>query len=333
MPTSPLRPSRVLILGSLVAILSLGCAATIKRVEFPDAAINISALWVRPADLERRNLYEGPGEIRLTGADGPFTVLSKDTRGASPGYDVRDARGREWSVKLGVEVQPEVTTSRILWAMGFHQDTLYYMREWRMAGHATPQPEARFRAMSPDEKVVAEWSWRQNPFIGTQPFGGLLVANLILNNWDWKTNNNKVYAVSETGGRTSHRYVVRDLGASLGRTIYPQLLQPLRLRGFVQGTKNDIDGFERQGFITSIDEDHVEFDYRGIHRDLIGRVKPADVRWACDLLSQLSDAQWRDAFRAGGYEADIAARYIRKIRAKVAEGLSRTGQRAQQPPG
>jgi hypothetical protein len=34
----------------------------------------------------------------------------------------------------------------------------------------------------------------------------------------------------------------------------------------------------------------------------------------------LSDRQWQDAFRAGGYDPDIAARFIRTVRQKLAVG-------------
>lgn len=38
------------------------------------------------------------------------------------------------------------------------------------------------------------------------------------------------------------------------------------------------------------------------------------------LLAQLSDRQWQDAFRAGGYDQETANRYIRQLREKVAHG-------------
>ena len=62
----------------------------------------------------------------------------------------------------------------------------------------------------------------------------------------------------------------------------------------------------------------------GIYRDLIGTVTLTDVRWACDRLAALTDAQWNDAFRAGGYRPDQAARFIAKIRTKIDQGLSLT---------
>jgi hypothetical protein len=57
---------------------------------------------------------------------------------------------------------------------------------------------------------------------------------------------------------------------------------------------------------------------------VISSVTPRDVRWTCELLSRLSSGQWRDAFRAGGYNPEQTARYVGKIKAKVAQGLDLT---------
>jgi hypothetical protein len=51
-------------------------------------------------------------------------------------------------------------------------------------------------------------------------------------------------------------------------------------------------------------------------------VTPADVVWASRLMSRLSDEQWKAAFTAGGYPPDQAARYIAKLKSKIAEGLA-----------
>jgi hypothetical protein len=40
------------------------------------------------------------------------------------------------------------------------------------------------------------------------------------------------------------------------------------------------------------------------------------------LLSRLSDRQWTDAFRAAGYTSEQTNRYVRKIKAKIAQGTS-----------
>jgi hypothetical protein len=48
----------------------------------------------------------------------------------------------------------------------------------------------------------------------------------------------------------------------------------------------------------------------------------ADVRWICEKLQQLTDAQWQDAFRAGGYAPQTANRFIRRFKQKIEEGLA-----------
>jgi hypothetical protein len=250
--------------------------------------------------------------------------VQADRSGYSPGYDVRDSEGLEWSVKIGPEAQTEVVASRILWAIGYHQVPVYYLPTWTMKGGpegATPGG-GRFRPELTDRKVVSEWSWYENEFADTQPFRGLVVANLLLNNWDWKTSNNKVYETTEPGGATEQRMIVQDLGASLGKTSYPTLLAWLPMSGLGQGSRNDLEDFESQGFIRRVDHTRVEFDYRGIHRNLVNTVRTGDVLWACRLMARLSDEQWDDAFRAAGYDDAQRARYIAKIKTKVAQGLA-----------
>jgi hypothetical protein len=103
------------------------------------------------------------------------------------------------------------------------------------------------------------------------------------------------------------------------------MLKWFRLRGFGQGTRNDLAGFEAQGFIEGLDgEGRPEFDYSGIYRDVIDTVTAADVRGVCERLHRLTDAQWADAFRAGGYNREQTARYVAKIKTKIAQGLALT---------
>ena len=323
-------------IGCLLCALGLllgveGCGRRLQQVQVPPgAAHSIAELWQEPVNLEQRDLFHGTGGAGLAPADTAFQFVARDTSGWSPGFDVRDSNGVEWSVKLGPEAQTEVVTSRILWAIGFHQPPTYYLGRWSLMGaEAGPQPAGRFRPNLPTQQVVSDWSWYENPFVGSQPFRGLVVANLLLNSWDWKTSNNKVYQLREPVHGVTRWFVVRDLGASLGRTTYPHLLKWFRLRGFGQGTRNDLTGFEAQGFISSIDDrSRITFDYRGIYRDVLNSVTPGDIRWACQFLARLSDHQWREAFQSAQYEEHHATRYIIKIKQKIAQGLALSA-----PPG
>ena len=142
---------------------------------------------------------------------------------------------------------------------------------------------ARFRTDFEGAKVVGDWSWSKNEFLDTQPFRGLIVANILLNSWDWKTSNNKIYQHAATArGDTS----CAISGRRSGKTSSSKLLWTIPIRGFGQGSRNDIDDFESQGFIKSVGENEVEFDFDTIYGSVVDLVRPADVRWTAELLSR-----------------------------------------------
>jgi hypothetical protein len=297
-------------LSLAAAAIALSACAVATRAPLNDR--QMAELWQEPADLDKRDLLYGPGGRGLKPAEQTgFAVLEIDTEGFSPGYDVRDPQGRTWSVKIGPEAQTEVVVSRLLWAIGYHQPVTYYLPRWTMTKDGRPelQPEARFRLES--QEVVGEWAWRDNPFVSSRPFEGLLAFMIMVNNWDLKTSQNKIYRTQVNGDDARYLYVVRDLGASFGRS-----------RWIVPGTRNDLEGFEAEGFIKEVRANRVIFDYKGgwLEPQAVASVAPADVRWVSDLLDRLSPRQWMDAFRAGGFSDADAERYIRRLRAKVAEG-------------
>jgi hypothetical protein len=317
------RPAMILVM--VAALAAAVCSRDVRRVQVtPDKPAIIAELWQQP--VEGRDLFHGPGGKALLPRSTAFTFIAEDTTGFSPGFEVRDGSGMEWSVKTGPEAQTEVVTSRILWAIGFHQPPTYYLEDWSFVGGlAGAHLPARFRPDLPGQDVVGDWPWHENPFIGTPEYGGLIVANLLLANWDWKQSNNKIYQLDKPLNGVTRWFMVRDLGASLGKFTYPTFLKFFRLRGFGQGTRNDLPGFEQQGFIERIDEGKVHFGYRGIYRDVISTVTPAQVRWACERLAKLSGQQWNDAFRSARYTDEQTRRYTNKIKEKIAQGLQLTG--------
>ena len=321
MRTRQSRPAGACLLF-VVALATEDCGGrTVRTTPDPAGAVDISQLWREPNDLETRDLQVGPA----AGAPKPgarFTFVKADRTGHSPGYDLRDQNGIEWSVKLGTEAQTEVVASRILWAIGYHQVPTYYLTEWSMDGGPGGHPgPGRFRPSLPNTKVVGDWAWQENPFAHMQPFRGLVAANLIINNWDWKSSNNKIYDVLNQDGTGERRYIVRDLGASFGKSDAPGITRVLGAR-VAQGNRNNLEDFESQGFIKTVAGDRVEFDYNGIYQHVVDTVTVDDVVWACRLLARLSDEQWKAAFAAGGYPPDQAARFIAKLKSKIAEGLA-----------
>jgi hypothetical protein len=313
-----------------VATLALCCctlliggpAQQLVAQHVPASADPSGEVWVDPVDLESRDLFRGPdGGPAAPAENGTFAFVVKDTSGRSPGYDVRDSAGVVWSVKLGPEAQAEVVSSRLLWAIGFHQPPTYYVSTWTLTGQeAGPQTGGRFRPEVDVWKPAAgAWEFEKYPHAATAANAGLLVAQMMINNWDLKDSNNKM--IERPGATPPRLYIVRDLGASLGSNEQAKWVRWTQLR-IAQGSKNDVEGFEASGFIDGVEEGRVKFSYSGPNKELVRSIAPSHVRWTSQLFSRLSDKQWADAFRAGGYPPEDAARYVAKFKAKIAQGLA-----------
>ena len=154
-----------------IEVALIACGHTPHAQDRSVLSHEIAELWQDPVDLLDRDLFHGPGGSALAppSTDGTFEFLAFKKTGTNPGYDVKDASGRVWSVKLGIEAQPEVTTSRILWAIGYHQPATFLVEQWSLSPEAPVMAGlARFRREQPTHKVVDEWSWYENPFVATQ---------------------------------------------------------------------------------------------------------------------------------------------------------------------
>ena len=144
---------------------------------------------------------------------------------------------------------------------------------------------------------------------------------MMFNSTDLKNANNSLYE-HRTGDLVEQWYVARDLGAALG-DFHP-----------VSPRKNHPESFEQVPFILGTENGHVTFAYSGLYSNLVrDRITPEEVAWASELLGRLSEKQWQDAFRAGGYEPAVANRFIARLREKIAQGralVSRVADREQQ---
>ena len=323
------HPLFMTITPALIALYLPFCATEVRPTFHPPDS-PAASLWQEPHDLAERDLFYGPwGPERAPDPDGLFTLIERKHSGVNPGMTVRDADGRQWSVKQAPadgwasEAPVEVTLSRVLSAAGYHQPPVFFLPSFRLADDWGVElvPGGRFRLKDKRLKDVGTWSWQQNPFVGTRPYQGLLVILLLFNSSDLKNSNTTLYEY-RGGEQIERRFVVRDLGSALGTT------------GRIAPRKNDVAAFERARFITGIRDGFVEFAYAGFHQELVrGRITPDDVRWACDLLGRMSEQQWHDAFRAGGFEPAVAARYITTLRARIAEGRRTAGPAGHQTSG
>jgi len=300
-----------------IAVIAGGCRsiAPDKVVVLPSPA-PMAEFWAEPSSIASRSLLHGEGGPALApDPDARYTFVKKKEHGFSPGYTVKDEKGVIWNAKMGIEAQVEVAVSRLLWAIGFRQPPVYFLESWALVDGPEPgrKGPARFRPHLPGWKDRGSWLWRHNPFLGTRPLRGLVVFMRIVNNWDILDRNNELYELAPPRDGVTRYYVVKDLGSSLGRTTAFRH----------QGTKNNVEDFEKQPFIDKVEGGIVHFYRKGRrHRDLYRNISVEDVRWTCERLAKLTDRQWRDAFRAGGYTDEQATRFIARIKQKVDEGLA-----------
>ena len=302
--------ARMLVVLSAALAAACGPATLRPTVQGTPSRQLMAEFWVEPQP--GRDLFHGPwGARHAPRPDTIFKLEGTNQGGFSPKWDVTDPSGRKWGVKMGDEAQPEVTTSRILWGLGYHQPPNYFLPRARVDNGSQVQNigPARFRPSLPDLDQKGDWAWRENPFVNTQPYRGLLVVMMMLNSTDLKDDNNGLYELRRPMEGARRWYVVRDVGSSLGDTGWTP-------------RRNNIEAFEQAPFVTGIADGYVRFEDKGRHTSLLERLRPADVVWACERLQRLTDRQWRDAFRAGGYDDATTARYLRKLREKIEQGLA-----------
>ncbi len=298
-------------------------------------------LWRNPGNIRSRDLFYGPGSKALAPVP-PFRFLTEDKSGASPKFEVKDARNVRWRVKLGEEAQSETVVSRLVWAMGYNAEESYYYDRVQInglprlsRGHNFIRGDqvlgARFEPRRDNVKRGKNWGWGGTPFKGTREMEGLELMMALVNNWDVKPKNNRIlYVRNPKTNRVEALYTVTDLGASLGYT------------GAVMGrhrSKNDVQDFERSRFVRKVDKGTVKLDYdvrpsrffyisvfyppyfirRMREYKVIHKVPVEDAAWIGAQLAQLSDDQLRDTFRAAGYDQQTIERYVRALRKRINE--------------
>lgn len=296
------------------ACASSGCGLATSTQVTPRPADRVPLLWIDPQPIAARNLFWGPGSEDRAPRP-PFTFVREDTGGTQPKVIVRDGAGREWSVKFGDEVQSGIAASRLVWALGYIADEMYYV-ERGVIGGATGLDTAA-ESIGPDggfvsasfrlrderaERQDERWTFEENPFRGTKELSGLAILMTLLNNWDIQgTRNNRIL---EDGPRDL--YIVSDLGATFGEMgTFP-----------MPRSKWDLEDFRREEFLDGVKDGFVDLDYEGYGG--IDRVPLSHACWFAALASQLTDGQLRDALRASGAAPADVDGFAARLREKIA---------------
>jgi len=264
-------------------------------------------LWEQPTDISSRDLYLGPGGEAMKPNLSSVTFVEKKNGGYSTKYEVLDGSGKRWIAKLGKEAQSDTAANRLLWAAGYVTEIAYLVPRVEIKGKGTLE-NVRFEARPEDVERVGDWKWTENPFTGTREFQGLKVLMMLLNNWDIKESNNEILAVRGTNGAPELHYIISDLGGSLGKT-----------GGIFKRTRNKPEDFVKAEFVEGVKNGRVDFNYGGKNKALFDDITVEQARWVGNLLSGLSDAQLRDAFRAANYTEQEIEDYTQAMRARINE--------------
>jgi hypothetical protein len=334
----------LVVLASLSIVIGLSLevfsTAKFKKSKKQHGQKSGAILWRDPGDVRKRDLYYGPGSRELAPAP-PFRFLKEVKEGGMPKFDVEDARGVKWRVKLGPEAQSETVSSRLVWAMGYNAEESYYLDRAHIAGlprlsrgqkfvNGESVRGARFEPRRKNIDRGKQWDWAKNPFKDTRELNGLKTMMVVLNNWDtFKKNNRVLHLKDAAGNKTEDQYTVTDLGATLGA-----------VGGFGRHrSKNNVSDFERRRLVSKIEDGKVKFDYDLKPKKLgllslvyppyffrqrratnaMQRVPIEHAAWIGAQLSRLSDNQLRDTFRAAGYDRATTEAYVRVLRSRINE--------------
>ncbi|HSB10567.1 MAG TPA: hypothetical protein VLM38_13850 [Blastocatellia bacterium] len=281
-----------------------------------------SVMWQEPGDIETRDLFYGAGGAEgAPDPNGKFTFESRSGSGTSEKIHVTDDKGRKWTVKFGPEARPETAASRIVWAAGYHSDQDYFVKRAHIEGRGGfDVRDVRFERGDDGYKEDGLWAWDQNPFNGTRDLQGLKVLMALLNNWDLKTENNKIARPNKKSGGDSELrvYYVADVGGTLGKT--GSAFNKLPFFGNAPaGSKGNASAYSEQPFIEGVRNGQVVFHYKGKDPKALEGVTVENARWMGNLLGRLSDKQLTDAFRAGGFSDTEVTTYVRAMRARINE--------------
>lgn len=313
----------------LLALVATACAS--RPVKTAPAPGLLPVLWTDPA---------GNAPPRRPPPRPPFRFTEEDTAGASPKFGVIDANGAAWHVKLGPEAHTEVAAGHLLASVGYFVEDMHYLPTARVEGLRIKRGRefltgentlraARFEARPENVERGDTWDWAANPFVGTEPFDGLRVLMVLINNYDARTANNRILIV-DRGGVREARYVVADIGASFGR--YGGMGGPR--------SRNDPDGYSASRFIDRVEQGQVYFAYRTQpegwatpmfvlnpfytagelkkQRDLRS-VPVTSARWIAKRLAALGEGAITTAFERAGYNAEQTSQLSRVVRERIVQ--------------
>ncbi|HVW08977.1 MAG TPA: hypothetical protein VHC90_10360 [Bryobacteraceae bacterium] len=333
-------PKKVLALTLFAGLVVLDphviAAANAAPGPLIQSAGKAGVLWRDPVDIATRDLYYGPGG-KANQPRGPYKFVEEDSNGTQPKFVIKDANDAKWTLKMGMEVRSETAASRLVWAVGYFANEDYFLPEIKVEGmpdhmkrgqkfigHDGVIHNVRLKRHIEGEKNIGSWGWEDGPFAGTRELNGLRVMMAVINDWDLKKVNNKIFARKDGEPPI---YMVSDLGATFGP---PGVILP------VSRSRGDLGKYAASTFIRRKTASWVDFEtprapfvvmgfwpFTYVPRvkldALLRHVPRTDAHWMGTLLARLSKQQIHDAFRAAGWQPDVSDAYANIVEDRIAQ--------------
>lgn len=308
------RKLRTLILFALMLSLTSIETGLAKSKKKKEALTGTPILWQQPDNISSRDLFLGPGGEAMRPNLRRITFIKEEKGGYSKKYRVRDGSGREWVAKIGKEAQSETSAIRLLWGVGYVTEVNYLVPRVTIPGKGT-FTNVRFEARPERWDRAGEWKWKRNPFIGRPEYQGLKIMMAMINNWDLKDSNNVIVKLRD-GNSDALYYIISDLGATFGHASTTPLLWRFTR------SRNNPEKYAKSEFFQKVKGNRVVLHFGGKNSGLMKDLTVNDAQWIGGLLSQLSDQQLRDAFRAANYSPSQVNLLARTVRERTNELLS-----------
>jgi hypothetical protein len=280
-------------------------------------------LWHDPGPVEALDFRWGIGGPDMAPKP-PFTFKDEDLSGTTPKIEVKDANGRSWDVKFGSEASSDTFCTHLAAALGYYVAPTYLVPAGIVDGvHSLTRArhyvddQGRFqagrfqlRSNEPHFLKTADWSWDQNPFLGTPELGGLKILNMLVSDWDNKDardegrgSNTAIYQM----GNLLY-FFIDDWGGAMGRWG----------KYFTRDKWNASSFLHQSGDFVKRKGGGLDWGYVGQHSGLMTKgVTPADVRWLLQYLGRVTDAQLRDGLIASGASESETEKYVQGLRQRI----------------
>jgi hypothetical protein len=306
------------------AVLSSQAAGALDRTK---ENARTAVLWRDPGALSTRDLFWGSGAAARV-PQPPFRFQEEDTSGTQPKLVVTDGGGVVWDVKFGIEARAEVAANRIVWALGYLVEEMYFITEGVIEGAGRLKraddyvaadgrfSAARFKRRNPDmDRTGDRWSFAQNAFFGTRELSGLMILMNLINNWDIEgERNNAILAVKRSDGSVEHWYIVADLGGTFGK-----------MGGRLdKHTKWSLSDYLVEPLVERVSGEHLDLHYDGMDASL-DKVPLEHAKWFAQFAAGLREPQLRRAFEAAGASPTEIDGFSRRLAAKIGELASAVG--------